>query len=329
MKLSTGVLPSIPSTHKATTMTRKTTKTKADQLVSRRARISNNEEPTAVGSLSRGLQIVDVLTSAQNSLTLSEVAAIAGLDASTALRLLHSLSERGYVVREESNKRYMAGPRALSPLSLFHPLTLFRQEAEQVLRTLQKNTGETCALVLFLGTERLVVDFIRGKQPLSPYYDTWLQSPLHGSASGKLLLAWLPDDEREQLLGGGPYTAHTPRTVTDPVVFRNQLDQVLSQGHAVARDDAHQGLVAIAVPMMMPTQCRPIGCLVTASTCESLPEEAEAEVLKELKSAVAMLINSAPSLQILRNWTPRGSQRRPSLAHDLRAKEPKTIEINT
>ncbi len=293
-------------------MVQKSAKPRKEPSLSRRAKGSNDEEPAAVGSLSRGLQIVDVLTSAQGCLTLSEVAALTGLDASTALRLLHSLSERGYVVREESAKRYMAGPRALSPLSLFHPLTLFRREAEQVLRSLQKNTGETCALVLFLGKERLVVDFIRGKQPLSPYYDTWLKSPLHGSASGKILLAWLPDDEREQLLGSGPYTAHTPKTVTDPVVFKNQLDRVLRQGHAVARDDAHQGLVAIAAPMMMPTHSRPLGCLVITSTCELLPEDAEAVALNELKSAAALLMNSAPSLQILRNWTPRGAQRQPS-----------------
>ena len=64
-----------------------------------------------------------------------------------------------------------------------------------------------------------MVDFIRGRLPLSPYYDTWLKSPLHGSASGKILLAWLPDEEREQLLGPGPYTSHTPKTVTEPECF--------------------------------------------------------------------------------------------------------------
>lgn len=293
-------------------MTQNSARPRKEPAPPRKAKSSNDDEPAAVGSLSRGLQIVDVLTSAQGCLTLSEVAALTGLDASTTLRLLHSLSERGYVVREESAKRYMAGPRALSPLSLFHPLTLFRREAEQVLRSLQKNTGETCALVLFLGKERLVVDFIRGKQPLSPYYDTWLKSPLHGSASGKILLAWLPDEEREQLLGSGPYIAHTPKTVTDPVVLKNQLDRVLRQGHAVARDDAHQGLVAIAAPMMMPMHSRPLGCLVITSTSELLPEDEEANALNELKSAAVLLMNSAPSLQILRNWTPRGVQRQPS-----------------
>lgn len=279
---------------------------------SRKAAPGSGEESAAVGSLSRGLQIVDVLTSAQSCLTLSEVAALTGLDASTTLRLLHSLSDRGYVVRDDAAKRYMAGPRALSPLSLFHPLTLFRREAEQVLRTLQQNTGETCALVLFLGTERLVVDFIRGKQPLSPYYDTWLKSPLHGSASGKILLAWRADNEREELLGPGPYTASTPKTVTDPAVLHEQLEEVLRLGHATARGDAYQDLVAIAVPLLMPTHCRPMGCLVVTSTSQLLPQDAEAGMVTSLNAAAVMLLNSAPSLQVLRQWTPRGVQRQPA-----------------
>lgn len=297
-------------------MVQQSAKTRKEPTRSRQAKTSNDEEPAAVGSLSRGLQIVDVLASAQGSLTLSEVAALTGLDASTTLRLLYSLSERGYVVRDDAAKRYLAGPRALSPLSLFHPLTLFRREAEQVLRSLQQNTGETCALVLFLGKERLVVDFIRGRHPLSPYYDTWLKSPLHGSASGKILLAWLPDEEREQLLGIGPYTAHTPKTVTDPLLFKRQLDEILRQGHAVARGDAYQDMVAIGVPMLMPTHSRPLGCLVVTSTNQLLPEDAEADVLTSLKASTALLMNSAPSLQILRQWTPRGLLRQASAGSD-------------
>ncbi len=290
-------------------MVQQSATTRKGPTPSRRAKVSTGGESAAVGSLSRGLQIIDVLTSAQGCLTLSEIAALTGLDSSTTLRLLYSLTERGYVVRDDSAKRYLAGPRALSPLSLFHPLTLFRREAEQILRSLLDNTGETCALILFLGNERLVIDFLRGKQPLSPYYDTWLKSPLHGSASGKILLAWLPDAEREQLLGPGPYTAHTPKTVTDPAMLRDQLEQVCRQGHAVARGDAYQDLVAIGAPLMMPSHSRPMGCLVVSSTSQSLPEDAEADIVTSLKAAAAQLMNSAPSLQVLRHWTPRGVQR--------------------
>lgn len=273
------------------------------------AKRSANAEEAAVGSLSRGLQIVEVLTSAQGCLTLSEVAAQTGLDASTTLRLLHSLSDKGYVVRDESNKRYLAGPRALSPLPLFHPLTTFRREAEPVLKALVERTGQTCALVLFLGTERLVVDFLRGKDPLSLYYDTWLRTPLHGTASGKLLLAWLSDAEREQLLGPGPYQRHTPATVTDPLVFGRQLEDVAREGHVVARGEAFPDFVAIAAPIIMSIHSRPMGCIVVSSTLQLLPKEDEAQVVESAKAAVALLMNTAPSLHVLKHWTPRTERR--------------------
>ncbi|NDZ12761.1 IclR family transcriptional regulator [Variovorax sp. WS11] len=272
-------------------------------------RAAAGEETAAVGSLSRGLQIVDVLTSAQNCLTLSEVAAQTGLDTSTTLRLLHSLSERGYVVRDDSKKRYLAGPRALSPLPLFHPLTTFRREAEPVLRSLVQRTGQTCALVIFVGNERLVVDFFRGNEPLSPYYDTWLRTPLHGTASGKLLLAWLPAAERELLIGTGPYEAHTEATITDPAILSAQLEIVFRQGHAVARGEAFPDFVAIAAPLMMPVHSRPMGCVIVSSTREMLPQKDEAESITSAKAAVALLMNTSPSLQVLKHWTARGERR--------------------
>jgi IclR family acetate operon transcriptional repressor len=275
---------------------------------------SAGEEGGAVGSLSRGLQIVDVLTSAQSCLTLSEVAAQTGLDPSTTLRLLHSLCERGYVVRDESSKRYLAGPRALSPLPLFHPLTTFRHESEQVLKSLVENTAQTCAVVLFLGMERLVVDLHRGRDPLSLYYDTWLRTPLHATAAGKSLLASLSEAEQQQLLGAGPYEFYTPLTITDPGVLKRHLEEIRQQGHAVARGEALVDFVAIAAPLQMPTQARPMGCLVVSSTRQLLPPELEPEVIARAKTAAALILNTAPSLQVLKHWRPRTERRLAALS---------------
>lgn len=296
-------------------MVQESSGTRRKPVPSRKA-AAGGEEGAAVGSLSRGLQIVEALVSAQGCLTLSEVAAQTGLDASTTLRLLHSLGERGYVVRDESSKRYLAGPRALSPTPLFHPVNTFRREAEQVLKSLVDRTGQTCALLLFLGTERLVVDFYRGKEPLSLYYDTWLQTPLHATASGKLLLAWLSDSEREHLLGPGPYPAHTPATITDPALLKEQLAAVPLQGHAVSRGEAWPDFVAVAVPLMMAIHSRPMGCLVLSSTRQLLPEADEPAVLASAKAAVALLMNSAPSLHVLKQWTPRAERRQGATAPD-------------
>ncbi|OOG53218.1 hypothetical protein B0E49_12235 [Polaromonas sp. C04] len=274
------------------------------------ARPERDDGAAVIGSLSRGLQVLDVLRQANGYLSLSDIAAETGLDASTAHRLVQTLTENGYAVRDDVQKRYLPGPRALSPLSLFHPLTQLRREASSTLHSLQKETGYTTALALFVGKERMVVDFVQGGHPLSPYYESWLKSPLHGSASGRLLLAWMPESEREQLLGAGPYEAYTPKTITDPSALSREFGRVRMRGYAVARDDYNHGLLAIGVPLIHQAESQPLGCLMLTSPSGSVPVEAEEVLADQLKAASKLLMNSAPSLQTFKQWSVRGAARR-------------------
>ncbi len=255
-----------------------------------------------VGSLARGLLLVDVILRAVRPMSLSDIATEANLDISTVHRLLQTLGEHGYVVRVDRTKGYLPGPKALSPLSLFHPLSQLKHEARSVLESLRDSTNETIALVLFVGTERLVVDFVRGNHSLSPYYDTWLKSPLHGSASGKLLLAWQSSVDREKILGPSPYKKITSQTVTESKDFFEYLDQVRLQGYAVARNDAFEGLIAIGAELMHTHEGLPLGCLVMTGASASVSPEREVEIANCIKAASALLIGSAPSLQALRQW---------------------------
>ena len=256
------------------------------------------------GSLSRGLEIVDTLVRVSRPMGLSDIAAESGLDPSTVHRLLQTLAEAGYVVREQSTRQYLPGPRALSPLSLFHPLTQLRREVAAVLQALRESTGETTALVLYIGLERLVVDFVRGNHPLTPYYDTWLKSPLHGSASGKLLLASLTRAERDRLLGEPPFPALTPKTVTTLDALEKQLDEANRNGYVVARDDAYAGLIAIGAPLASPGE-KPMGCVVATAASKTMSASREADIAHALKSAAALLLNTAPSLKALQYWSSR------------------------
>lgn len=263
-----------------------------------------------IGSLSRGLQVLEVLRQATGYLSLSDLAAETGLDSSTVHRLIQALTENGYAVRDDMQKRYLPGPRALSPLSLFHPLTQLRREASSTLHSLQRQTGCTSALALFIGQERLIVDFVQGSHPLSPYYESWLKSPLHGSASGRLLLAWMPEAEREQLLGAGPFEPYTTETITEPNALANELDRVRQQGYAVSRDDYYHGLLAIGVPLIHQPGAQPLGCLVFTAPSGSVATGADGVLADQLKAASRLLMLSAPSLHTFRQWSARGAGRR-------------------
>lgn len=287
-----------------------TTKKPAPSRARALARSERDGGAAASGSLSRGLQVLDVLQQASGHLSLSDIAEETGLDASTVHRLLQTLMENGHAVRDGVQKRYLPGPRALSPVSLFHPLTQLRREASAILQSLVAQTGHTIALTLFIGHERLVVDVAQGRYPLSPYYESWLKSPLHGSASGRLLLAWMPDSEREQLLGAGPYEAHTSNTITDPVALSRELQRVRTKGCAVARDDYYHGLLAIGTPLIHPAGPLPLGGLMLTSPSDAVKVDAEQAVGDQLKAASKLLMNSAPSIQTLKHWSARGTARR-------------------
>jgi DNA-binding IclR family transcriptional regulator len=295
---------------KPKTMNTATMKKPAASRARASARPERDDGAAVIGSLSRGLQVLDVLRQANGYLSLSDIAAETGLDASTVHRLVQTLTENGYAVRDDVQKRYLPGPRALSPLSLFHPLTQLRREASSTLHSLQKETGYTSALALFVGRERVVVDFVQGSYPLSPYYESWLKSPLHGSASGRLLLAWMSELEREQLLGAGPIEAYTSETITDPAALAGELNSVRLQGYAVSRDDYYHGLLAIGVPLVDRVGAQPLGCLVFTAPSGSVAAEADKTLVTQLKAASRLLMLSAPSLRAFRQWSARGAARR-------------------
>jgi DNA-binding IclR family transcriptional regulator len=256
---------------------------------------SLDEAVNLSGSLAKGLKLIELLLESPMPQGVSQVASGAGLDGATAHRLLQVLVERGYAVRDRESKRYMAGPRGLSPLGVSHPLRELSRESAPILGSLRNSTGETCALVIFQSTQRLVCEMAPGAHPLVPYYDTWLRSPLHGSASGKVLLASLAVSERKALLGPGPYQSATPYTITDPAVLEVHLAEVNARGYALARDDAFVGMTAIAAPLKYAN--RVVGCLAIVGRSESMPSSSDTDHAEALANAAALLSHSAPSLR--------------------------------
>ena len=253
------------------------------------------ELASASGSLGKGLRLIELLIESPTPRGLSELAADAGVDTSSVHRLLQPLLERGYVVRDAESRRYMAGPKALGPYSMTHPLKELGRDALPILTSVRNSTGETTAIVTFIGGQRLNTETVRGAHALVPYYDTWLRSPLHGSASGKVLLAALSRKERQALLGPGPYPAATPKTITDPEELERQLEEVKQSGYAIARDDAFAGMTAIAAPFTYSQ--RVVGCIAIIGRSDSIPPEAESKLGIALVNAAALLTHSAPSLR--------------------------------
>jgi DNA-binding IclR family transcriptional regulator len=248
------------------------------------------------GSLRRGLRVLDVLVDATSLRSAAEIARACELEPSTAFRLLTALIEAGYVLKDRESKRYFASPKALIALPLYHPLNVFRRDAERMLQGLRDELGETIGLVVYMLGERALLDLAQGRESWGPYYQTWLTSPLHGSASGKLLLMTLSREQRARLLGRGPYEAHTPHTLTDPAALEAELERSRMRGYVVARDDAYVGLTALGAPVLMVGGGLVAG-LVLAGRTADFPKERVAQTGLALKRAADVFANNTPSVK--------------------------------
>lgn len=252
------------------------------------------------GAIERSLHVIEVLTEAAAPMGIAAIAQATGLDANTVHRLLERLVAAGYVRKNVATKRYSADAQALFPRSLYHPLNCLRQEAREQLRLLRERHNESVCLIVYIGHERVIVDFIQGREPLSPLYETRLRNPLHASAAGIILLSELPKDEQRKLLGEEPFAAPTINTVTRYAALEKEFEALRTHGYAVARETTFVGVNAVAAPIRGPQKL--IGCIAFTGSTHTITGERLAVLGEALKDSANLISWGAPSVRAVTHF---------------------------
>ena len=247
-----------------------------------------------IGTLTRGLVILDLLIESARPLTLVEIASRTGLDQSTALRILRSLEEARYVLRIGRHKEYGPSPKALRPLSHLHPLEQFRRDALPNLIGLSQKISATVVMALFIETERMVLEIVQKPEALSPFYKTWMHRPLHCTAAGKAVLMGMNDEQRLATLGPGPYASLTPNTLTTFAALQDDLRISAERGYVLAAEEHQIGLSAMAVTIKNWTS-QVIGCLIVTDHADGMKLR-EAQIAAEMINSARLLPYQTTSL---------------------------------
>ena len=66
---------------------------------------------------------------------------------------------------------------------------------------------------------------------------------------GKAILAFVPEDRREELIARIEFVPRGPNTITDPQAFRAELERIRAAGIAVNDEELAYGLRSIAAPI--------------------------------------------------------------------------------
>jgi DNA-binding IclR family transcriptional regulator len=174
----------------------------------------------------------------------TEVAEEVGIAKSTAYDHLQTLTEMEFLIKDDNT--YYVGLKFLDygyyAKTQLHDINSLRP-------TLQQIAEETGELVWF-GVEEhgqaVALEMAAGDQAVRTVDRHGFRSHLHVHATGKAILAALPDERAEAIIDRRGLPAATPQTITDRAVLSAELNEIRDRGYAIATDEAVRGLSSIA-----------------------------------------------------------------------------------
>jgi len=209
----------------------------------------NGDEPRTrrkIQSVERALMLLEILADSRDELRLNDISKAAGLNVSTCHTLLSTLVEHGYVSQSAQSRTYFLGNRILElSRSRIHQFDL-AQAAMDDLRKLNERTGETVHLAVLRGDELVTIAVLDSRHPVRVASSlNGKTEAIHATATGKAILAWLPESEIERIIKRRGLPRFTDKTVVERDVLLEVLRNVRRDGFAVDMEEFQPGVVCI------------------------------------------------------------------------------------
>ena len=199
-------------------------------------------QSSQVKSATRTLDIIEYVVAQDRPLVAHDIAVALGIPVSSLSYLLATLLERGYLARE--GRRYSAGP-GLERLQARSGGLSLAERAAPLVRALRTKLNETASFFVRNEWDVEVIVTETGEQALRYSLETGKRLPMHAMASGKALLATLPEDELARYFAEGVRERFTPATVTAEKALRTELERVRRTGIATTAEEYSLGIQGI------------------------------------------------------------------------------------
>lgn len=208
-----------------------------------------DRDPYVIDIIDVALDVIDCLNSGAKAYRASEIARKLGVNRTRVFRILKTLDARGYVDYDPGTQAYRLGVKFLHIGENVRERLDLRREAEPILVELAEGTGDSAHLLILEGQQAVTIDRRQGGNRLQVASPIGQTHPLHVGASPKILLAYLPEAERERILASLDFQQFTPRTIRNVDELRLCLEEIRRQGYAVDEEDYEQGVYAIGAPV--------------------------------------------------------------------------------
>lgn len=199
--------------------------------------------------LDRAILVLDALAKEDHGLSLAELDNRLDLHKSTLHRLIMVLERHRLISRNPQNGNYILGIKLFELGSKAVPQRLLLRHAQTYLEKLVYETGETAHLCILDDGEVLYLEKVESSHSMRISSSIGNRNPVHTSAVGKALLAYLDEDEVDSILKKRGLKAYTRNSITSATQLKKELSEVRKQGYAIDDEEGTEGVRCIGAPI--------------------------------------------------------------------------------
>lgn len=231
-------------------------------------------------------RILEELSHAK-SLSLKEITDLTHIPKSTVFRIVNTLLDMGYVVRD-ADRSYRVSVAMGQLLSDDANSDVLRSLALPYMLELRNKYGETVNLATRYFDKVIYSEVVPSEFALRLQESRGASIPAHASALGKAILAFTPLKIVEKMIRGHRLEGITPKTITDPDLFIAELKRVRALGFAFDRGEGSLLATCIGAPIL-DTQGIAIAALSISGPASRFSPKKDSPVIRSLLQVTTVL----------------------------------------
>ena len=245
-------------------------------------------DPNFMASLARGLVVIQAFTPQTPQMTISQLSVRTGLSRAAVRRCLYTLVKLGFAGSDET-QRYSLRPKMLTLANTYTASSTLANAAQPILERMSALLHESFSVATLDGDDIVYIARTSVTRVMSVDLHIGSRLPAFCTSMGRVLLAYLPQDQLELYLSRATFTQFTPRTITSADKLRLALRNVRRNGYALVDQELEIGLRSLAVPVQAPNG-RVVATVNLSGHAPRMPMlEMQTRFLSHLRGAAAEL----------------------------------------
>jgi DNA-binding IclR family transcriptional regulator len=251
-------------------------------------------ETPSIQSLDRGLIILEEVGKSAEPVSLGHLAAMLGIDRSSAFRLANTMKRRGYLANSSTGKDYILGPSVWRLSHRYNWSKMLVSVAHEHLKALAAETNETAHLAVLQGSKALFIDHVTSNHVIAITGQTGEFVPVYCTSHGKALLSDFEESDLVNLLGGKPLKSYTKNTIRSCSSLARECEAIRARGFAADAAEYVEGVYCVAAPIR-DQDGAVIASIGISAPAARFPKDRQTEYARQVTAAATQIGRSISS----------------------------------